>query len=827
MSHWQDYVNENEIRKALSILKPDNELFEIRIIKQGRRQPICGYFKDADTLLKAFEKVDLRNTNVYFTVNRLKEECYSRLQHDCFLTDGNYSSDPDITDYEYLFVDIDPDRPSGISSSAEELEAAKQTAAKVQAYLKTRGFSDPIIGMSGNGYHLQYRINIPNNQESRDLIERCLKVLASAFNDGIVKIDTGNFNPSRVCKLYGSLAQKGANTADRPYRFSYMIQTSDQITDLKTLQKLAAEFEDPGKKYRYKPQEKFELLTWMDKKGIRVWKEIRNDNRIIYLLDECPFNHSHQKGDAKIFLYSDGTIGFRCWHNSCRDKHWKDLRKLLDGDNYHDGSHQEQDDHHIEDGYQQRKANKQTEAEEREVNEDQMDLDRFHLKNDKGKATGAYDFEIHRYLKEEHHIFILGGIPYIYGDGAYRPDLSGARLKTMIRKLIYPQFVRSTTIKRIYDLFIADAELQRSFEDLNQYPAEWICFHNGFFDPISKQIVPHDPKYLAINQTPYDFDPEAEPEGEKIRKWLDFITEDPEDREMLLQYAGYCLTRDTRQQKFLILRGEGGSGKSTVINLIEQMIGPENISNISLSQLTQRFAPFNLLGKLLNSCADLEVTALEDVSTIKKILGEDSMSGEAKGKDLISFRSYAKLIFSTNELPIVKAERTSGFYRRLLILRMDKLPEARAPDFFRQLTAEIDYFIHECVKAVCRMYEAGTIVESNGSMEEVQRLRCDSDTVEAFLNDQIVFDNEGFILRKKLFEAYSVYCHDMERQALTKNNFFKAMRTRGFSERKVNAGLQRGMPAFSGISFSESSAETSADGFMSTEGIKNPFDQID
>lgn len=452
------------------------------------------------------------------------------------------------------------------------------------------------------------------------------------------------------------------------------------------------------------------------------------------------------------------------------------------------------------------------------------DKARFHLFNDKGRATGVFDYEIHKYLKETQHILILGKIPYIYKDGAYKADLSGAILKTMIRKLIYSQFVRSTTVKRIYDLFIDDAELQTTYEDLNQYPPEWICFRNGFFDPVHKCVLPHNPKYKAINQIPYDYDPEADPEGETVKEWLDFITPKPDDREMLLQFAGYCLTRDTRQQKFMVLRGEGGTGKSTVINLIMQMIGPENITNISLAQLMQRFAAFNLMGKLLNSCADLEVTALEDVSTIKKIIGEDPISAEAKGKDPVNFRSYAKLIFSTNELPIVKTERTNGFYRRLLILRMDRLPEARSPDFYKRLSSEIDYFIHECVKAVCRMYGKGLIVESAGSRKEVQQLRWDSDTVEAFLAEKISIDSRGMVPRAKLYESYASYCTEMERQSLKKTSFFKAMRAKGFSERKANVNNQRGIDVFSGITFGKNPAENPADGFMDTEGIENPFD---
>ena len=275
------------------------------------------------------------------------------------------------------------------------------------------------------------------------------------------------------------------------------------------------------------------------------------------------------------------------------------------------------------------------------------------------------------------------------------------------------------------------------------------------------------------------------------------------DMEMLLQYSGLCLTRDARQQKFLIIQGEGGSGKSTLIKLIDRMIGAENISNISLNQLTQRFFAYGLMGKLLNSCADLEIDALSDVSTLKKVLGEDTLLAEPKGKDPFSFKSYAKLIFSTNQLPIVKEEKTNGFYRRLLILTMDRVPETRDPKFFDVLAAEIDDFIRLSVQALERMYQNGSLMESASSKDAVNRLRCDSDTVEAFLhNDEIVTINQFCSYKKtKVFDAYEKYCMDLGRQPLTKQNFYKSMRLKGFGEKKV-----QGYDFFRGVEIIENNS---------------------
>ena len=456
---------------------------------------------------------------------------------------------------------------------------------------------------------------------------------------------------------------------------------------------------------------------------------------------------------------------------------------------------------------------------------DDLDLDQFHLINENsGKITGVFDLAIFEYLKTTKDLFVLGGVPYIYRDGVFRPDQSGAELKTMIRELIYPEFVKSPTIKRIYDLFISDASLQVTTEDLNQYPVEWINFRNGFYDPRSKRMIPHDPRYKATNQIPHEYDPEGQLKGTTVQEWLMFICDTPEDIEMLCQFSGLCLTRDTRQQKFLILNGEGGTGKSTVIRMIEKMIGTENTSNISLNQLTQRFQAFGLMGKLLNSCADLEIDALSDTSILKKALGEDTFSAEAKGKDQISVRNYAKLLFSTNQLPIVKAEQTNGFYRRLLILTMDRVPEKKDPEFFDRLSAEIDDFIRISVTALEKLYRNGRITESAGSIEAVNRLRCDSDTVQAFLTEKVEKIPDGRIKKADLYREYENFCQDMERQSLTKQNFYRSMKTKGFGEIKTN-----GTEFFRGLEYKrnlpKTSPEISLNEWTELPDGWTPFDQ--
>ena len=411
------------------------------------------------------------------------------------------------------------------------------------------------------------------------------------------------------------------------------------------------------------------------------------------------------------------------------------------------------------------------------------DLDYFHLKNKKtNEITGVFDVRIREYIKKHHPLFMVSKLPYIYDHGYFKPDYNGTKLKTMISKCIYPAYVKATTIKRVFDLFVADDELQASYDQLNNYSDKLVNFRKGMFDAINWKMLQHDPDYKSINQIPFDFDPDTKPEKNEIDAFLESAIPDLDDREMLLEYLGLCFTKDTSQQVFLILVGIGGSGKSTLINMIINVIGKENVSSVSLKGLSERFATADLVGKLLNSCADLEEGALDDPTVIKKLLGEDRMRGERKGQDAFDFESYAKLIFSSNDIPVIKAERSDGFYRRLLVCPMYVKPDEVDPDLFNKLKECKSRFVYLCMRALMRLYKRGTILRSPHSEQYNKQLRNDSDSVQAFLDECMEQSPECKIERRCLFEKYLKYCDQYQRIPVTNNRFYSSMRAKGYME---------------------------------------------
>lgn len=331
-------IDEKEIRKAISVLKPNNQLFECRVI-YNNRATYSGYFKGADELINGMSGIrDFADCNFYITLNELNCACYDRSQRGRFEKNSKATtSDSDVIGYQWLMVDLDPRRPTGTSSDDSQIEKAKTKGNKIYIFMKNLGFEEPVMGFSGNGVHLLYAVNLNNSEDNKMLLKNALATLNMLFADDEVDVDMKNFNPSRVCKLYGTTAQKGSNSTERPHRMSYLVKVPEGIkpTDISYLKKLcdiAPKEENPQKYNNYQPRE-FDIEEWLSKYGLRYRKTSYADG-IKYILDCCPFDSNHKGKDACIFQSRSGAIGFHCFHNSCADKTWRDVRLLYEPDAY-------------------------------------------------------------------------------------------------------------------------------------------------------------------------------------------------------------------------------------------------------------------------------------------------------------------------------------------------------------------------------------------------------------------------------------------------------------------------------------------------------------
>lgn len=323
--------DEFEIRKTFELMV--EELTEVRIL--GTNVTASGYFKDVDTLLRSLKQYEKKQgLNFYFVMNSINEGCYSRQQRDCFIekTKIPTTSDKDIVKRDWLMIDLDCERPTGVSSTEEELQKSKDKANKVYKYLKNEGFEQPIVAYSGSGTHLLYKISLDPGETQ--LIKDCLLALDMIFSDEEVKIDTAVFNASRITKLYGTMAAKGRNTKERPHRLSKIVNYPNEIkvNDVALLIKLAKNLPAPPKR-TFQTQE-FNIDDWLSSNGIAIKENSVFSGGRKLILEECPFDSSHKGKDAAIFVLNNGAIAFKCFHASCSNNTWQDVRKKFEPNAY-------------------------------------------------------------------------------------------------------------------------------------------------------------------------------------------------------------------------------------------------------------------------------------------------------------------------------------------------------------------------------------------------------------------------------------------------------------------------------------------------------------
>lgn len=410
--------------------------------------------------------------------------------------------------------------------------------------------------------------------------------------------------------------------------------------------------------------------------------------------------------------------------------------------------------------------------------------------------------KVFEYVKEHEHIKIWKRTPYIYEDGRYVEDADGirpgARIKSKIMDLILPDFRTPEIVSRIYRRIEDDAAFMLT-EDEKQ-PATWINFRNAFFDAATGEFHEHTPDVFSLNQLPFEYDPNEQTSGPATEEFLRFALYREGALELFLEFVGLAMTTDTGWQKFLLLTGQGGNGKSVLIDMIENVIGSENVSRLSMDDLEQRFAKAEVLGKLANLCADLKTGDRKDVANFKQFTGGDELRAENKGVRGFKFRPYASNVFSSNAVPRLVGEESDAIYRRMLILLIDRKPvepDIRLPE---KLKAERKHFLHMCVDALRRLYARGAFVECPSSTTMVEDAKKDNNSTDAFLSDlcETGTTDGHWTNRTTLYDAYRNYCEEEGRIPKSNTEFYKTLRNKGFQD-----GKRRGVRGIRGLRISE------------------------
>lgn len=378
------------------------------------------------------------------------------------------------------------------------------------------------------------------------------------------------------------------------------------------------------------------------------------------------------------------------------------------------------------------------------------------------------------------HIAKGGGEVHTYQNGCYRPG------EGRIRKMLADQLEEAWRPRRADDVI---GYLGAIADPLDDSPGlDVVNLANGLLDVGTMELRPHSPDYLVPVQLPVAFDRSAT--CPTIDHFIRQVF--PEDTvELVYEIAGWLLTPDTRLQRAILFIGDGENGKSTFLNLVVRLLGKRSVATRTLQELTtDRFATADLFGKLANICADLPSVGLDDTSVFKKLVGEDPISAQRKFKDAFEFYSYARPIFSANEIPVA-ADATHAYERRWIVLRCphrfngSECPSCgavhvRDRNVLGKMTAELPGFLNKALLGLQRLranreFTLGASTEA-GTEEMRRKLHVEL----TFIEEATIQSVEARAGLPNTYAAYVGWCWEAGRKPLGRNKFNERLRAHGF-----------------------------------------------
>nr|DAU71826.1 MAG TPA: dsDNA helicase [Caudoviricetes sp.] len=274
------------------------------------------------------------------------------------------------------------------------------------------------------------------------------------------------------------------------------------------------------------------------------------------------------------------------------------------------------------------------------------------------------------YMRSEYDIIKVSNRLHIYDHGVYIAD------EKRIENAMIQHLPRLSRAKRTETLDYLDVMIGTNSQAAD---ADYVAFRNCIVDLKSWETMPLSPDFVITNQIPWDYDPNAysaimDTTLHKLANGDDAVYD------LLEEIIGYTFYRRNELRKSFILLGDKANGKSTFLDMIKTLLGEDNISALDLAELNSRFKTAELFGKLANVGDDISDDFIPDVSIFKKLVSGDRVSAERKGKDPFEFNSYAKLLFSANEMPRMR-DKTGAVIDRLVIVPFTATFSKDDPDF--------------------------------------------------------------------------------------------------------------------------------------------------
>lgn len=417
----------------------------------------------------------------------------------------------------------------------------------------------------------------------------------------------------------------------------------------------------------------------------------------------------------------------------------------------------------------------------------------FTLLGPKGGKTRQYDDLVKYFNREYHYRHIAeSGEIYIYDKNLYRPYLSAE-----VKKFANDHFMKPIKEQeRVEYLNAVEANDVTPLTFLSRPPEGKINLSNGVLDINTGALEAHTPDYNFTYCLPYDYNPSADcPAWDKF---LDDVTLGREDlKKILEEYLGFCIYGgEYIYHKALILSGGGKNGKSTFVDVLSNLVGEANTSNVPLISInTNPFALAEMQRSLVNISEEEPPTCFKETGTFKNLTGNNTVMAQKKFKNPFKFLSKAKIVITYNEMPFI-ADTSTGMRRRLLVIPFDldleRNEEKVNTNIHKELEGELSGIFNKALEGYKRLKKQRGFTVSTSVEATVKELVESSNSFALWYSDNAIeayprghkFEDETTGERTKISELYNDY-----RNYMDDNGERKYMGRRKFTQELKNIGV--------------------------------------
>lgn len=322
-----------------------------------------------------------------------------------------------------------------------------------------------------------------------------------------------------------------------------------------------------------------------------------------------------------------------------------------------------------------------------------------------------------------------------------------------------------------------------------------INLKNGTFEisPTGNKLRPFKADDFLTYQLPFDYNPQAT--APLFQQYLDRVLPTIELQKILAEYLGFVFIKNNssslKEEKALILYGSGANGKSVFFEVVNALLGLENVSHFSLQSLTDQkgYHRAKLADKLVNYAT--EINGKLEAATFKQLVSGEPIEARLPYGNPFTLKQYAKLIFNCNELP-KDVEHTNAFFRRFLIIPFKvTIPKDEQDKQLHSkiISKELSGVFNWVLAGLTRLLDQKRFTDCEAVTEAVNQYRVSSDSVQLFLQEKEYQKSvDAYVLMKSLFMEYKTFCMEDNFKPVSKTNFKKRLEAVGILIEKKNVG---------------------------------------